>query len=1047
MPDPARSPDRETVAGKTEGLDRPAEPGQIGQTFGRYEEVQFLGNGGMGIVFKAQDPTLGRKVALKLIRGTDENLANRLLMEAKAQARIEHENVCRVYDAGVQAGRPYIAMQLIEGRSLPLVCDELSLEQKLQVMRDVAVGVHAAHRAGLVHRDLKPSNIMVERQEDGRLHPYVMDFGIARDVEAPGATVTGIVLGTPWYMSPEQARGGQLDRRTDVYALGATLYDVLAGEPPFGREANATSVVKLLSEEAPPLRKHNPALPRDVETIVMKCLEKDPSRRYDSARALADDIDRFLDGEPLAARPPSLAYRLYTKARKNRTAVAIGAVATLLVCALGIAALRERAAARRQFELASEFSGIVKDVEWRMRVAHLAPLHDTVSEKTRVKEDLGRIEARMRAVGGLAQGPGEYALGRGQLALEKWEAARVHLEKAWASGYRGPEVAYALGRALGEIYKKERLLADGIGNKLLRESKQREVKEALRDPAVSYLRQGGGGDVASPAYVQALLALYEERFPDALTQAAAVREQAPWLYEARLVEGDVHSKESQSLHEQGNEAASQKAVEDAEAAYREAANYARSDPAAYEGLCQMGLQRMEATVYAKGDLAPLYDAAQRACATALQADSERAEAYAKLSNIHRFWADHLARTGGDPGPTLKRAAEAGQRALAFDPDSRRAHGNLGIIYRLQAANAESHGQEDHGLLEAAFASLQRAVELSGGDAPSVNDLGNAYSTRATAVANRGGDPRGDLTLAVEQYDRALAKVPDFGYAHANRGIVLSDKGRYEMEHGIDPGASLEAALGSLGRSAELLPQLTGIHTALADTYLLRARFEREQGRDPSKDIASAHREVDLARGPKADPDVEATTGRVLLAEAEHRFDTGASTEDALRSARTSFSDAAKGDPGSSDAPVGVGRVELLAARAGKGDPAEALGRASAAFGDAAKKNPKDLEAYLGAARVELLRADRKIAAGRTPDPEVASGLGAIDRALSLQPGQAAAFLLKGELLTRSALGSSDPEARRQAATRADEALGKAVAINAFLSKECEAERQRLGASH
>jgi len=725
--------------------------------------------------------------------------------------------------------------------------------------------------------------------------------------------------------------------------------------------------------------------------------------------------------------------------------VTVGTVALVVIAAFAIAGLFERAAARRQIELAGEFSGIVKDVEWRMRVAHLAPLHDTVPDKSRVRDDLGKIEARIRAVGAPAKGPGEYALGRGQVVLGNWQGARTHLESAWKSGYRGPEVAYALGLALGNIYKKERTLADGIGNKVLREAKQREIEASLRDPAVSYLRQSGGTDVASPAYVQALLAFYEKREGEALAQAAAVRQQANWLYEASILEGDIHSSQSQRLHETGDEPASQKAVSDAEAAYREAANYARSDPAAYEGLCQMELQRMEGAVYARGDLLPLYTSGQKACGTSLEADSEGAETYAKLSNMHRFWAEHLVRSGSDPTPALKLAAETGQRALVLDPSSRRAHGNLGIVYRLQAEYAENHGQESAGYLASAFASLQRAVELSGGDAPSVNDLGNAYSTRATAVRDKGGDPRGDLTLAVEHYERALAKVPDFGYAHANRGIVLSDKARYEMDHGVDPDASLREAIRSLDRSAELLPKIGGIHTALADTHLLRARFEEERGGDPSSDLAAAQSQVDEAKRLHLDPDVQATAGRVSLMTAQRLLDAGGATQDALRAARTFFSDSAKGDPSSSDAPLGLGRVELLTAQSTKGDPTETLGRASAAFADAAKKNPKEPEAYLGAARVELARATWKVAQGRVPDAEVATGLGDVDRALALQPSQAAAVFLKGALLVRAAEAALDPDKRRETAARAEEALGQALAINAFLSKECDTERRRLRA--
>ena len=176
-------------------------------TFGRYRELQRLGSGGMATVYRAYDPGLDRVIALKLLLHEDPVHAERLLLEARAQARIQHEHVCPIYEAGVEGGRPYIAMRLVDGLPLSSLADTLTLEQKLKLMKEVAEGVHAAHRVGLVHRDLKPSNIMVERTADGGWHAYVLDFGLAREVAAPGLTQTGVVLGTPWYMSPEQARG------------------------------------------------------------------------------------------------------------------------------------------------------------------------------------------------------------------------------------------------------------------------------------------------------------------------------------------------------------------------------------------------------------------------------------------------------------------------------------------------------------------------------------------------------------------------------------------------------------------------------------------------------------------------------------------------------------------------------------------------------------------------------------------------------------------------------------------------------------------------
>ncbi|MEO7735208.1 MAG: serine/threonine-protein kinase, partial [Kofleriaceae bacterium] len=270
----------------------------------RYTNIRFLGKGGMGKVFLVHDPRLRREVALKFVRGDNPEQVRRLIGEARAQARVSHERVCKVHEVDEVEGKVYIAMQYIAGRPLGAMMSELTLEQRVMLLRDAAEGIHEAHRVGIIHRDLKPSNIMVERADDDQLRAYVMDFGLARTAQDEGATLSGTVIGTPRYMAPEQAIGeaSKLDRRADVYSLGATLYHLVTGKPSVDGSSLVEVVHNLVTVEPRPPRSLDRNIPIDLEAIILKCLEKDRTARYDSARALVEDLDRYLDGEPVHAR-------------------------------------------------------------------------------------------------------------------------------------------------------------------------------------------------------------------------------------------------------------------------------------------------------------------------------------------------------------------------------------------------------------------------------------------------------------------------------------------------------------------------------------------------------------------------------------------------------------------------------------------------------------------------------------------------------------------------------------------------------------------------
>ncbi len=475
-----------------------------------YDVVAFIGQGGMGRVFKAIDRRLQRPVALKIIRGEDRGLVERFLREARAQARIEHENVCKVYETGEGDGQPFIAMQLLRGRSLAEAAPHLSLDQCVVVVRDVADALQAAHRLGIVHRDLKPANVIVEVTDEGAVHAWVVDFGLALDVESDGLTLSGTMVGTPAFMSPEQARGDlrAVDRRSDVYSLGATLYAALAGRAPFQGEAVFEVLRKVVEEDPDSLATLAPETPRDLVTIVSKCLEKDQGLRYQSARELCTDLTRFLEGEPIEARGASFTYRLAKRVRKHRLAVTVAVIAAIALAIVGAVAVRTQMQAAERARLARQLGQEAERLEWIMRAAHLSPLHDVRSERLMVVEAMGQLEALGE---GGTRGPIAVALGRGHLALGDLRRARPLLEGAWEDGERGADVAFALGSALSGLYIDELRDAERLGDASLRDARRADLESRYREPALMYLRLGRGANTDAPERIEALIAANEGR--------------------------------------------------------------------------------------------------------------------------------------------------------------------------------------------------------------------------------------------------------------------------------------------------------------------------------------------------------------------------------------------------------------------------------------------------------------------------------------------------------------------------------------------------------
>jgi hypothetical protein len=337
-----------------------------------YSVERMLGSGGMGVVYKARQLALDRSVAVKMLlagpfAGPQELM--RFRRETAALACLQHPNIVQVYDAGEVEGRPYFSMELVEGHSLAqrLSGTPKPAREAATMLATLAEAVQVAHQAGIVHRDLKPANILLQKKPEIRhsksetdFEPKISDFGLARRLDGDaGLTQTGVPMGTPSYMAPEQATGQMraIGPGVDVYALGAILYELLTGRPPFRGETPAETLQQVIHQEPVPPARLNPKVPRDLETVCLKCLRKEPQGRYAGAAALAEDLRRYLLGQAIRAQPVGRLERVGKWIRRNPAIASLSAAAVLTLLAGTVVSLLFALEARRQEGLATDRAG------------------------------------------------------------------------------------------------------------------------------------------------------------------------------------------------------------------------------------------------------------------------------------------------------------------------------------------------------------------------------------------------------------------------------------------------------------------------------------------------------------------------------------------------------------------------------------------------------------------------------------------------------------------------------------------------------------------
>ena len=1024
----------------------------------RFDDIRFLGQGGMGTVYRARDRRLGRDVAIKLIHGGGPDVGRRFLLEARAQARIEHDHICKIHEAGAADGQRFIVMQLINGESLDRAGASMTTEQKVRVLQQVSTALHEAHRTGLIHRDIKPGNIMVERRDDGTWKPYVMDFGLARETETQGHTMAGVISGTPAFMAPEQARGENqaLDRRADVYSLGATLYDLLAGRPPFVEPDLWQLLRRVGHDEAPPLRSVSREVPGDLETIVMKCLEHEPQRRYESARALADDLGRYLDGDPILARRASFTYVLVKKAIKHKLAVALSGAALAAAIALIFLWLRAGRVAAEQAELSQQLGKDVKEMELLLRWAYGLPLHNVNREKDHIRDRMQEIERRIEKMGEIGAGPGHYALGRGHLALRDPERAREHLEKALAAGYGGPEVERALGRTLGELYRKELEETYRIGDKKPRDERRAVLEKELLEPALRHLRAGSGDELESEAYMEGLIAFYNKQYAEALEKARLSEERALSTYEAKKLRGDVHAALGTEKKEQGQGEQAFADYDRAAEAYEAARTIARSDASIYEAECELWAQRIETEISLGKSPKSSFEKAQAACDGALVANPESGAAHSRkawaLSQYggHLFWAE-----GKDPTDLLTRAIEAGKVAVRLDPNDANTYDAMGIAHVFLGFYEMRQGKDPRPSFRRAAEDLERAIELHPNFAWAYNDLGGVHRSVGEYELSRGIDPTESLDKSVVYKKKAIEVNPSYYYPYTNIALAYLPRARYELGAGRDPRESLRLSLEACERSLKVNTSYYLTFEAMGATYRLEAQHRIFIGEAHEESVGRALHW--LAEELRVSPGSYSALREIALVHhlmAQDLLNRGRDPGAPLEKAEAALREMEKTGTVDVQTPLTRAKILLLKARAAttngaekknkKKDAEAAWREAEGAVSDALKLSASVWEVFATGAEIAFWSALDSAGTGSPGSEIIKKGIDLADKGLAISPQEPVLLLWKSALLllsSRGERGAESEDTERRGKELADNALRK----NRFLERERKQIEAAIGA--
>jgi serine/threonine-protein kinase len=644
-----------------------------------------------------------------------------------------------------------------------------------------------------------------------------------------------------------------------------------------------------------------------------------------------------------------------------------------------------------------------------------------------------------QATRGYRQGPILYALGRGHLVLDEYDAALSSFRKAWDSGYQTPDVERSIGLAMGRIYEKRMEEIERIADKQLREELSKQIEEAYLKPALRHLIAGGGAATESPLYAEALVASYEKRYDVALLKAREAFERTPWVYQAKKLEGDILTAIARIDSEQGRYEEATKGLTGAAAAYRIASDIARSDPTIYQAEVTLFLRMMEADRPRGIDLRPSFQMAIDACEKALAVDPDAKGIHTGKAIAYTWLALAELDAGADPTETTEQGVAAGLEAIKLNPNDALAHDTVGNLHMHRASYEVDHGGDADLSFELARQSFEAAIRLNPGLAWPRNNLGRILGLRADYEMIIGKDPRAATADAIESLKAAIERKPSWHSPYLNMCMNHRILGLYEAEHGLDPSGSFAASVKSCEAGLQVNPAYAPTHMHLGTTHIARAQHELDIGGDPGRslELAASAMTRSLELRPKwwyAELPLALITSQMAREAVEKKR----SPEQALERGRSIL----QGLPKAAESHPNVfnvrGNLDLLAARWAieNGRSAEAaLTSARETIEAALRRYPEDADLLLTAAELELFAAEIEATTHNERALALAGrGLAWVAKLRTVNETRPRFAAVQGGLYLVSAKASRSTKERSGAARTAEALLTEALYGNRFLER-------------